>query len=110
MAGTSAELRLIHLSDIHFSNRIANIGFDPDLYIRNELRLDVEAQCAKLGAADAILVSGDIAFAGKKAEYESAAAWLDEVCDAAGCPHDAVYTCPGSHEPGEARLHHPQPR
>lgn len=99
MAETTSKLRFIHLSDIHFSNRAAHVGFDPDEYIRNELRLDVEKQMEKIGAvADAILVSGDIAFAGKKNEYESAAAWLDEICDASGCERDAVYVCPGNHD------------
>lgn len=98
MADPAAKLRFIHLSDIHFSNRIANVGFDPDEDIRNELRLDVQTQCGKLGAADAVLVSGDIAFAGKKAEYENAAVWLDAICDAAGCASESVYVCPGNHD------------
>ncbi len=92
------KLRFIHLSDIHFSNRVAAIGFDPDEDVRNELRLDVERRCGELGMADAVLVSGDVAFAGKKGEYESAATWLDLICDAAGCPRDAVHLCPGNHD------------
>ena len=98
MAQPMSKLRFIHLSDIHFSNRIARIGFDPDEYIRNELRLDVEAQCGRLGAADAVLVSGDVAFAGKRNEFESGAVWLDAICDAAGCGRDAVHLCPGNHD------------
>lgn len=66
MPDAVAKLRLIHLSDIHFSNRIAQIGFDPDEYIRNELKIDVHRQCETLGPASAVLVSGDIAYAGKK--------------------------------------------
>ncbi len=62
------------------------------------MRLDVETQCGRLGAADAVLVSGDIAFAGKKNEYESAASWLDAICDAAGCARESVYLCPGNHD------------
>lgn len=98
MTEPTKKLRFIHLSDIHFSNRVADVGFDPDRDIRNELMLDVEARCKTLGAADAVLVSGDIAFAGKKDEYDDAAIWLDAICDAASCDRDLVYTCPGNHD------------
>ncbi|WP_343724060.1 metallophosphoesterase [Herbaspirillum huttiense] len=91
-------LRFIHLSDIHFSNKAANIGFDPDKALRNRLRNDIAAQREKLGSATAILVSGDLAYAGKREEYENAALWLDELCDAAGCDTDAVLMCPGNHD------------
>lgn len=93
-----SKLRFIHLSDIHFSFRVPGIGFDPDEDIRNELVNDVQRRCAELGPTTAVLVSGDIAYAGKKAEYESAAVWLDAVSDAAGCAPDAVYVCPGNHD------------
>ena len=98
MSAAHTKVRFVHLSDIHFSNRIASVGFDPDEDIRNELRLDVEKQCLLLGTCDAVLISGDIAFAGKKNEYESAAVWIDAICDAAGCARDAVYVCPGNHD------------
>lgn len=98
MPSTLPKLRFVHLSDIHFSNRVANVGFDPDEDIRNELVLDIEARRDELGPADAVLVSGDIAFAGKKPEYDSAAEWLDRVCQAAGCAPEAVYVCPGNHD------------
>lgn len=91
-------LRFIHLSDIHFSFRVPGLGFDPDEDVRNELVIDVRRRRSELGPATAVLVSGDVAYAGKKAEYESAAVWLDAVCDAAGCPRDAVYVCPGNHD------------
>lgn len=69
-------LRFVHLSDIHFSGQIPGIGFDPDRDIRNELKIDLKAQTQKLGKSDAILVTGDVAYAGKKAEYDDAALWL----------------------------------
>lgn len=98
MSGAGSKLRFIHLSDIHFSFRVPGIGFDPDADIRNELIIDVQQRIADIGPATAILVSGDIAYAGKKSEFENAAAWLDAVCDAAGCGREAVYVCPGNHD------------
>lgn len=98
MSDDENKLRFIHLSDIHFSFRVPGIGFDPDADIRNELILDIQKHIAEVGPATAILVSGDIAYAGKKSEFESAALWLDAVCDAANCSRDAVYLCPGNHD------------
>lgn len=94
----SQKLRFVHLSDIHFSNRVAGFGFDPDREIRNRLLIDIEKRCAELGRPNALLVSGDIAYAGKRSEYENAAQWLDSICDAVGCARDAVYLCPGNHD------------
>ena len=98
MLASPQKLRFVHLSDIHFSGRNSNIGFDPDRDVRNELLIDLRERCADLGPATAILVSGDLAFAGKRAEFDDAARWLDDVCDAAGCPREAVHVCPGNHD------------
>jgi 3',5'-cyclic AMP phosphodiesterase CpdA len=92
------KLRFIHLSDIHFSNRSAGFGFDPDRAIREMLVADVEEMRGKLGAADAILVTGDIAYSGKRREFEDAAVWLDQVCSAANCGNESVLLCPGNHD------------
>jgi len=91
-------IRFIHLSDIHFNFTAPEFGASPDGDVRNELLRDIRGQVEKSGPADAILVSGDIAYAGKKAEYQTAADWLDEVCDAAGCDRFSVLVCPGNHD------------
>ena len=91
-------LRFVHLSDIHFSNRRADFGFDPDRELRNRVIADIALMKDRLGRATGVLVSGDVAFAGKRAEYEDAAEWLDRVCDAAGCDREEVRICPGNHD------------
>lgn len=91
-------LRFVHLSDIHFSNRRANFGFDPDRELQNRVIADIAQMRGKLGPATGVLVSGDIAFAGKRAEYDDAAEWLDRVCDAADCDREEVRICPGNHD------------
>ena len=91
-------IRLIHLSDIHFS-RPSGIGFDPDAALRNDLVSDGQCVLEELGgAADAIIVSGDIAYSGQKCEYDDVARWLDTLCTRVGCLQDAVYVCPGNHD------------
>lgn len=92
------KVRFVHLSDIHFNKKAATFGFDPDRELRRWVQRDIAERTKELGPANAILVSGDIAYAGKREEFEDAARWLDEVCDAAGCGREAVLMCPGNHD------------
>lgn len=94
--------RFIHLSDIHFNFNAPEFGASPDEDVRNELLRDIRQQVADSGSAQAIMVSGDIAYAGRKSEYETAATWLDAVCDAAECPRTSVLVCPGNHDVDQA--------
>lgn len=91
-------IRILHLSDIHFSMKRSDIGFDPDLDVRNEVTRDIRRLVSRIGRIDAVIVSGDIAFAGKRPEFEVAAAWLDEVCNACECEVSAVFVTPGNHD------------
>lgn len=91
------KIRLLHLSDIHF-RPAATIGHDPDYALREDLKRDVSAMASERGTIDAILVTGDIAFSGAKAEYDEASQWLDALADASGCPREMVYVCPGNHD------------
>lgn len=91
-------LRFVHLSDIHFSNRAAKFGFDPDRILRQAVLEDIRSMRDRQGSATAVLVTGDIAFSGIRSEYDDAANWLAEICDAAGCRSEAVLLCPGNHD------------
>jgi hypothetical protein len=97
-------IRFLHLSDIHFTIKQSGLGYEPDKNIRNEVLRDVRRLVQQRGAITAIIVSGDIAYAGKRSEYEDAALWLDELCSAAGCTSSAVYLCPGNHDIDQAVL------
>lgn len=92
------KLRFVHLSDIHFSNRTASIGFDPDSAMRQAVLDDIRVMRGRLGDSNAILVTGDIAFAGHRLEYNEAANWLADICEAAGCRPESVLLCPGNHD------------
>ncbi len=89
---------LLHVSDIHFRKGFAGSDIDPERLLRHELKLDVQTMCERLGAVDAILVSGDIAFAGDPEEFEFATRWLDELCIVSGAKSSEVFTCPGNHD------------
>ncbi|RWP76651.1 MAG: metallophosphoesterase [Mesorhizobium sp.] len=91
---------LLHLSDIHFSNRDINKPYDQNLGLRDDTVDDIKKMRANIGKdVDAILISGDIAYHGQKFEYEYAADWLrDALCPAAGCRFEDIFVIPGNHD------------
>jgi len=91
-------LLILHLSDIHFRKSEISTAQDPNFHLRNELVRDVVHQCTQLGAPDAIVISGDIAFAGEPEEYSFATDWLAGLCNACGCPMASVFVVPGNHD------------
>jgi hypothetical protein len=90
---------LLHLSDIHFRKGEIATAMDPNAHLRQELLLDAVAQCQRIGATpDAVLVSGDVAFAGAPEEYGYAISWLDRLCRDCGTTLSAVFVIPGNHD------------
>src|SRR6266446_6200796 len=72
---------------------------DPNHHLRNELMRDIEAMRAKIGSnPDVTLISGDVAFAGDKDEYDFATKWLAELCEKIDAPMSSIFTCPGNHD------------
>jgi hypothetical protein len=105
-------LTFLHLSDIHFHRGISETLFDIDAELRNELELDLARCCDK--PATGVLVTGDIAFGAKPAEYDTARAWLRKLTNLLGCSEVDVWTVPGNHDidraiieesPATQRLH-----
>lgn len=90
----------LHLSDIHFRSKEVSRDDDPNGALRNDIVDDVKKMRAKIGrTADAILISGDIAFAGVQDEYRFATNWLrDVLCPEAGCSMDDIFIIPGNHD------------
>ena len=89
---------LLNVSDIHFRHPICNTQMDPNRPFRTRLIQDARDRADELGPIEAILVSGDIAYAGLPQEYEAAYTWLVELADACGCPLERVYVIPGNHD------------
>lgn len=92
------ELKLLHLSDIHFQHYGANDHLDYDSDLRQELENDLELLVSKVDNIDAILISGDIAYSSKEEEYNKAAIWLDKLCALSHCKVENVLTVPGNHD------------
>src|SRR5689334_5876623 len=89
---------LLHLSDIHFRRGEIGTTMDPNSHLRNELLRDAVSMCERLGPADAVLVSGDVAFSGHPEEYTFALAWLSDLCERCGTTLSSVFTIPGNHD------------
>lgn len=89
----------VHLSDIHFGQEKGS-----ELVIHDDVKERLIEDAASLvkkhanGKATGIIVSGDIAYAGKSNEYQDAAKWLDRLAVAVDCPNTAVQVVPGNHD------------
>jgi hypothetical protein len=95
--GMTNKYRFVHLSDIHFGQeRDGTLVTHDD--VRNELLRDCRTQSDPLGQANGILITGDIAYSGRKCEYDRAGEWLDRLTQIIGCPEIAVNVVPGNHD------------
>lgn len=93
----TAMLRILHLSDIHFGQEKKGERIRHD-DVREQLVSDIKAFLGESKRLDLILINGDIAYSGKKAEYDDAVAWIDELITVGRCDETAVLTVPGNHD------------
>ncbi len=93
-------MQLLHLSDIHFRKAwCLRPNLDRDRAVRTRLVGSIGEQVTKFGPVDAILVTGDLAFAGDPFEYQFATDWLiNDVAPAARCDSSQIFTVPGNHD------------
>jgi calcineurin-like phosphoesterase family protein len=99
-----SKIRMVHLSDIHFGQEDKDGTFHDQEDVREGVARDCRVMRKKLGPANGILVTGDIACAGKKAEFDRAGVWLDAICDIVGCERRAVHIIPGNHDVDRSRI------
>ena len=98
-------LTYIHLSDIHFGQEKGS-----EVYVHDDVKECLIADVAMLKVATGIermggvIVTGDVAFSGKKSEYDSAAQWLDRLTQAIGCEKTDVIVVPGNHDIDRDRI------
>lgn len=93
-------ISFIHLSDIHFGQEKDGSELIIHDDVKEELIRDAALQVRELcpEGATGIIVTGDIAYAGKTNEYDQAGKWLDRLSEAIGCPRTAVQVVPGNHD------------
>jgi len=89
----------VQLSDIHFGQEKGG-----DVYIHDDIKEQLLSDAREYvnqlenGKADGVIISGDIAYAGKQQEYDAAGKWLDRLTAALGCEVTAVQVVPGNHD------------
>lgn len=69
----------IHLSDIHFGQEK---GGEREIHddVKERLLVDAATKVKELGlSVEGIIVTGDVAFAGKVSEFTDAGRWLDRL-------------------------------
>ena len=94
----NADVVLIHLSDIHLRKGRTGDTYDLDRKVRHELELSLRRLPAVAPKVNAFVVTGDIAFAGKRPEYDLAGSWLRHMCELVNCDDSSVLTTPGNHD------------
>jgi predicted phosphodiesterase len=90
-------LRILHVSDIHFGQEKRGERTHLD-DVREQLVADVAALLGDSKALDIVLISGDVAYSGKRHEYDRAVAWLDQLISVGRCDENAIFTIPGNHD------------
>jgi hypothetical protein len=92
-------ISILHLSDIHFTKGTSNVSaFDIDRIVRNELVRDAVNILPSVQPLSGIIVSGDLAFAGKPEEFQTAISWLAELSSKLNCDPSLVWCVPGNHD------------
>jgi predicted phosphodiesterase len=66
--------------------------------VRHELAIDAVRLLPNLGSVEGIVVSGDLAFAGKVEEFQTAVRWLAELSGKLGADPRMVWCVPGNHD------------
>jgi len=90
-------LRLLHFSDIHFNEEQGVT--DDNIEVRDAIEKDLKyLMLINDISVEYILVCGDIAFSGKKEEYQKAKDWLYVVCEIVKCKSSSVLMVPGNHD------------
>ena len=90
-------MRILQISDIHWKDKIAITDTYNDM--RDAFLEDLkDYYAANQTPIDHILICGDIAFSGQKAEYDRAKVFINNICEITNCKDSEVYIVPGNHD------------
>lgn len=92
-------LRVLHLSDIHFSTTKKPFAMRiKHQDVREQVVKSLESLTAAERTMQAILLVGDIAFSASPDEYEEAYDWIERIRTLCNCRRESVLTVPGNHD------------
>lgn len=90
-------MRILQISDIHWKDKIEITDTYNDM--RDAFLEDLkDYYAANQTPIDHILICGDIAFSGQKAEYDRAKVFINKICKITNCKDSEVYLVPGNHD------------
>jgi len=93
-----AVVTCLHLSDLHFKSGDECEEFNQGIVLK-ALWKDIRTQIAKGLKPDFIVFSGDVAYHGRKEEYELAIErFFDPLLDISGLSKDRLFVVPGNHD------------
>ena len=93
-------MNILHLSDIHFGRNYARYSIKDCFDLKSEI-LDELIKCVsnlKELAPEHIIVTGDIAWHGKKDEYDEALLWFRKLLQATNLTGKDITFCVGNHD------------
>jgi metallophosphoesterase superfamily enzyme len=93
------KLKILHLSDFHFTavNAMQDI-------VMSSLSRQIESICNKESKPNILIITGDIAFGGKKEEYEIAKVFIDKIAEFCEISNDKIFIIPGNHDVERKKL------
>jgi formylglycine-generating enzyme required for sulfatase activity/predicted MPP superfamily phosphohydrolase/energy-coupling factor transporter ATP-binding protein EcfA2 len=92
-----SEITILHLSDIHWRKKIDEKNKTFRQNVQNELIDAIATHAEKQGPPDFVAITGDIAFSGKKHEYDEAWVFFEKLQKL--LPSGAVFLAvPGNHD------------
>ncbi len=100
-------VRILHLSDLHFrfgemvGKDWAVDAFNRDLVTSSMLE---HIEGLKGAGPDLIIITGDLAYGGKREDYEIAGVFCDKLLKATGLGRDRLFIVPGNHDVNRAEV------
>ncbi|HET7502650.1 MAG TPA: metallophosphoesterase [Kofleriaceae bacterium] len=96
--GADRTIRILHLSDLHFRAGPGGTTWDSTTVL-GRLVADTAALAAEGHKPDLVVITGDVAFAGQREEYDLAKQWIcDELLPAARLTTRELVITPGNHD------------
>ncbi|MEX2376146.1 MAG: metallophosphoesterase [Dehalococcoidia bacterium] len=89
------EVRWLHLSDLHL--RTDGDPYSQDTVLE-ALQKDLTLRLEKFGTLHFALITGDLAFSGRSAEYDRVRTFLQDLSSSTGLSPEMMFLVPGNHD------------
>jgi tetratricopeptide (TPR) repeat protein len=90
-------LRILHISDLHIRGDWEKEAWRRSRVLGDAWKRNLD-EVAQDGPVDLVAFTGDLAFSGRRVEYEGVGQFLDEVLSRLKCPRERLFLVPGNHD------------